>query len=79
NWIELENGELLLFLHQHLPILQAKSHHEFNGLGPFLRLLDYLITNKFTNETPFIDIRISDDDFKHFGSGKYYKNHSGSL
>ncbi|MEA3372883.1 MAG: hypothetical protein U9Q62_04255 [Campylobacterota bacterium] len=75
NWIELENGELLLFLHQHLPILQAKSHHEFNGLGPFLRLLDYLITNKFTNETPFIDIRISDDDFKHFGSGKYYKNY----
>lgn len=76
-WVELQNGELILFLHQHLPSLQAKTHHEFNALGSFLQLLDKLITNKFaaSNGAPFIEIRISKADILEFGSGKQYKDY----
>ena len=73
-WIDLQNGELILFLHQHLPFLQAKTHHEFNGLGHFLQLLDHLITNKFAdNGSPFLEVRISKKEFQSFGTGKYYQ------
>ncbi|MBU1657740.1 hypothetical protein KKG72_01645 [bacterium] len=81
NWVTLQNGELILFLHQHLPFLQAKTHHEFNGLGQFLQLLDFLITSKFKHDdtNPHIYIPISKKEFAEFGSAEHYKSYINSF
>lgn len=76
-WLRLNNGNLIMFLHHHLPFLQAKTKVEWNALKDFLLLLDRVITS---NKHPInIIFRMSKEDIAKFNTGKYFNTYLESF
>lgn len=76
-WVRLNNGNLIMFLHHHLPFLQAKSKVEWNALRGFLLVLDRVITSN--NHPNNIIFRMSKEDIAKFNTGKYFNTYLESF
>lgn len=72
-WVRLNNGNLIMFLHHHLPFLQAKSKVEWNALRGFFRLLDDVFTKNNTNNE--IRFKMSKERMSKYGTGKHFNNY----
>lgn len=69
-WIRLDNGNLIMFLHHHLPFLQAKSKVEWNALGDFLLFLDKVITSNSISSS--LLFKVSRKEIAKVNTGKYF-------
>ena len=72
-WVHLKNGNLIMFLHHHLPFLQATSKVQWNALRGFFRLLDDVFTKNNTNNE--IRFKMSKKRMSKYGTGKHFNNY----
>lgn len=72
-WVRLNNGNLIMFLHNHLPFLQATSKVEWNALKGFFRLLDYVLTKNNTDDQ--IRFKMSKKKMSEYGTGKHFNKY----
>ena len=72
-WIQLKNGNLIIFLHHHLPFLQATSKVQWNALKGFFKLLDVVFTKNNTNDE--IRFKMSRKNIAKYGTGKHFNKY----
>ncbi|MDD2291625.1 MAG: hypothetical protein PHV52_05065 [Aliarcobacter sp.] len=72
-WVRLNNGNLIMFLHHHLPFLQAKSKVEWNALGDFLLFLDKIITSN--SDSSRLSFKVPRKEIAKFNTGKHFNTY----